>query len=134
MTFPARIGFPVLFLFAWMAGAPALSQTPATEAPRSGGLNIIIDYGAAIERTAPENASPDATESERSEGPDQKQRRRLERIDAQGGERADFSRPARPNFQMNPVIGGRRQAGNPRRAGDDIQRRLPFGLEFMREF
>lgn len=58
----------------------------------------------------------------------------MEQIEAQNGKRADMSEALNKKLRVNPLIGGRRPAGNPYRPGDDVKRRLPFDLEVVREF
>ncbi|MBG03074.1 MAG: hypothetical protein CMM59_03240 [Rhodospirillaceae bacterium] len=109
-----------------LSGEKAAAQTPN----QGGGLNMSLESSIVIEPEAPveEQKKPAAIPHQSPEW------QRMEQIEAQGGERADMSEALNKKLRVNPVIGGRRQAGNPRRPGDDVKRRLPFGLEFMREF
>ena len=110
----------------------AFGQTPTVDPPQ--GLDMTIDPRTVIDRDEFEEL-PSAAETDGGDDIYHSEKwRRMERIQAQGGERADMSRPASKNFKMNPVIGGRRQSGNPVRPGADAKPRLPFGLDFTREF
>lgn len=103
-------------------------------APFEGGLDMTIELHDALEPDRGEELPADPPSQDDKQLRNSDKWRQMERIEAQGGERADLSRRTSKDVRMSPVVGGRRQAGNPERFGDDAKPRLPFGLEFMREF
>jgi len=127
---PKNIGFGIALILPLAAMGDAASQTTGETPGPGGGLNMSIESSAVIEPEKPA-AEPPKPAADPRQSPEWQ---RMERIEAQGGERADMSEALNKKLSVNPVIGGRRQAGNPERPGDDVKRRLPFGLEFMREF
>jgi len=129
MTTAMRLS--LIFGLVFLASTVAVS---AQNSPLGGGLDMTIKPSDALGAES-EAGRPAAEEEERKDVIRGSEKwRRMERIEAQGGERADLSKRSSRDVKMSPVIGGRRQAGNPERYGDDVKRRVPFGLEFMREF
>ncbi len=132
---------PIYLIAAILLGAPlgaANAQSPA-QAPELGtSLDTIVDYQAIIDESEksrpPETSRPPELTRRPLRGIDPKKRDLMRRIDEQGGERANLSRPAGGGFMMKPVLGRRRQDGNPPKLDLDLQPRKAVGLDFTLDF
>ena len=114
-------------------GTTSGGMTPGAAAPR---LEMIIDYQRIIESSDPE-AGKRAEEQQRRKQDKLRQSTKwteMERIERQGGERADLSRKAPGGkFKLQPVLGHRRQAGNPAKYNQDLDKKA-VGLDFTLDF
>ena len=114
-------------------GTMSGGTTPGAAAPR---LDMIIDYQRIIESSDPE-AGKRAEEQQRRKQDKLRQSTKwteMERIERQGGERADLSQKAPGGkFKLQPVLGHRRQAGNPAKYNQDLDKKS-VGLDFTLDF
>jgi hypothetical protein len=121
-----------LVLGAASAGAQSADQMKAP----TRGLDTIIDYHAIIE-----DGDADSGKTEPPPPPqiipDSLRQSpkwwRMERIDEQGGERADLSRRTGPKTRFDPVLGHREQTGNPTKIDDDLDKKA-VGVDLKFEF
>ncbi len=115
--------------------AVAAGAAAAGEAKREKGLDLVIDYGAALDREPEARDRPrmwprlDVLDRLRQSA----KWRRMEIVEEQGGERADLSRRAAGKLKVAPVLGNRRQAGNPVRYNDDLNEKA-VGIDFTLDF
>ena len=97
---------------------------------------MIIDYQGIIETSDPEAAKRDQEQERRKQDKLRQSIKwtEMERIERQGGERADLSQKAPGSkLKLAPVLGNRRQAGNPLKYNQDVNKKA-VGLDFTLDF
>ena len=113
--------------------APQGGTTSGAAAPR---LDMIIDYQGIIETSDPEATKRDQDQERRKQDKLRQSIKwtEMERIERQGGERADLSQKAPGSkLKLAPVLGNRRQAGNPLKYNQDVNKKA-VGLDFTLDF
>lgn len=117
-----------------IAAGQTLAQTAPSGAP-VGRFDLIIDHQKIIEQGAAESDTRAGQDERRAKQKLRQSKKwtEMERIEQQGVERLDLSQKAPGKLQLEPVLGNRRQAGNPVKHNEDLDKKS-VGIDFTLDF